>query len=170
MAQLNNRRDDFSPCFLCRKRIACFLVHPPPMPYNNSQTESMLCVTEHRCVCSYSYVPILLARDCKLCQLARTCIIPPSRLRRRSHSQCCCVAFSGAVFVITTTSSSFQSCVRLQCLYPFMYVYLPKFNKQMHYYDSYRSFMGIFVTVNIKTCFGTKYDANLEIMSCQVLF
>ena len=26
-----------------------------------------------------------------------------------------------------------------------MYVYLPKFNKQMHYYDPYRSAMGIFV-------------------------
>ena len=39
----------------------------------------------------------------------------------------------------------------------------------MHYYDPYRSTLEIFFTVNI-ICFGTKYDANLEIMSCQVLF
>ena len=51
-----------------------------------------------------------------------------------------------------------------------MYVYLPKFNKQMHYYDTYRSTMGIFFTVKVIICFGTKYYANLEIISCQVLF
>ena len=97
--------------------------------------------------------------------------LPPSRPRGRSHSQCCCVAFSGAVIAITTTSSSFLSCVRLPRLYPCMYVYLPKFSTQMHYYDTYRSStMRIFLTVNIIFCFGTKYDANVEIMSCQVLF
>ena len=41
----------------------------------------------------------------------------------------------------------------------------------MRYYDTYRSTMFFFFTVNITgICFGTKYDANLEIMSCQVLF
>ena len=54
VAQLNNRRNGFSPCFLCRKVIPCFLVHPPPMPYNNSQITSVLCVMEHRDVCSFS--------------------------------------------------------------------------------------------------------------------
>ena len=33
VAQLSNKRNDyFSPCFLCRKCIPCFLVHSPPMP------------------------------------------------------------------------------------------------------------------------------------------
>ena len=39
----------------------------------------------------------------------------------------------------------------------------------MQYYDTYRRTMGIFCTVNIN-CFGTKHDANLEIMSGQLLF
>ena len=30
--------------------------------------------------------------------------------------------------------------------------------------------MGIFFMVNITICFGTKYDVNLEIISCQVFF
>ena len=42
---------------------------------------------------------------------------------------------------------------------------VPKFNKYMHYYDTYRSAMGIVFTENIISV-GTKYDANLEIMSC----
>ena len=39
----------------------------------------------------------------------------------------------------------------------------------MHYYDINHNAMGIFVTVNMNS-FGTKYYANLGIMSCQVLF
>ena len=62
------------------------------------------------------------------------------------HSQCCWVAFSGAVIVITSTSSSFCRAyayhVCLYSMYVCMHVYLPKFNKQMHYYDPYRSTMG----------------------------
>ena len=138
-----------------------------------SQTKSVLRVIEHRWVWSYSYVTILLAREYKPCRFARTCVIPPSRPRGRSHSQCCCVAFSGAVVVITTTSYSFKSRVCACHVYirVCMYVYLPKFNKHMHYYDICRSTMGIFFTVNIIFCFGTKYDASLGIiMSCQVLF
>ena len=40
----------------------------------------------------------------------------------------------------------------------------------MHYYDAYRSTMAIFFTVNIVICFGAKYTANLEILSCQVFY
>ena len=39
----------------------------------------------------------------------------------------------------------------------------------MHYYDTHRKMFGYFFTVNI-ICFGTKCDAYLGIMSCQVLF
>ena len=39
----------------------------------------------------------------------------------------------------------------------------------MLYYGTYRGTMGICFTVNI-LCVGTKYYANLEIMSCQVYF
>ena len=39
---------------LVSKMYSLFLVHPLPMPYyNKSQTKSMLCVVDHRCVCSY---------------------------------------------------------------------------------------------------------------------
>ena len=50
VAQLNNRRNDYFPLFLCRKYIPFFLVHPPPMPYSMSQTKNMSCVIKHRCV------------------------------------------------------------------------------------------------------------------------
>ena len=76
-----------------------------------------------------------------------TCIVQPSRPRGRSHSQCCCVAFPGAVIVITTTPSSFShACACHVYIHVCMYAYLPKFNKQTHYYyyDPYRSTMGIF--------------------------
>ena len=73
-----------------------------------------------------------------------TCKIQPSRPRGCSHSQCCCVAFSGAVIVVTTTSSSFShACARHVYIHVCMHVYLPTFNKQMDYYDPYRSTMGI---------------------------
>ena len=39
----------------------------------------------------------------------------------------------------------------------------------MHYYDPYRSTMGIFYS-NFIICFGTKYDASFEVMSCQIYF
>ena len=62
-------------------------------------------------------------------------------------------------------SSSFShACPCHVYVYPCMYVYLPKFNKQTHYYNPYRSTMGIFYS-NILICFGTKYDANLEYLA-----
>ena len=95
----------------------------------------------------------------------------PSRPRGRSHSQCCCGAFPGAVVVITTTSPprvSHASACHVY-IHVCMYVYLSKLNKKMHYYGVCRSTMRIFFTVII-ICFGTKYDANLKIMFCQVYF
>ena len=38
----------------------------------------------------------------------------------------------------------------------------------MHHYNTYRNAVGIVFPVNIIS-FGTNYDANLEIMSCQVI-
>ena len=129
VAQLNIRRnDDFFPLFFVSKMYDTPSLHA--IKYVTDK--SIWCVMEHRCawsVWSYSYVPVLLTREYKPCRFVRTCVIPPSRPRGRSYSQCCCVAFSGAVIVTTITSSSFQSCVRLPRLYPCMYVYLPKFNK-----------------------------------------
>ena len=48
-------------------------------------------------------------------------------------------------------------------------MYLPKFNKQMYYSTMIPTAVpwGFFYS-NIIICVGTKYDANLEIMSCQV--
>ena len=42
----------------------------------------------------------------------------------------------------------------------------------MHYHDTYRNTVRFFFTVNITRgiSFGTKVDANLGILSCQVLF
>ena len=77
--------------FFVSKRFSLFLVHPPSLPYKKSQTKSVLCVIEHRCVCSYSRLYHL--HEYKLCLFARTCIIPPSRSRGRSHWQCCCLSF-----------------------------------------------------------------------------
>ena len=72
VAQLNDR-NDFPLCSLCRKNISCFLVHPP---HAISQTKSV-CVIEHPCVCSYSYLYYL--HEYKLCRCARTRTIPPLR-------------------------------------------------------------------------------------------
>ena len=51
-----------SPLFFVSKIDSLFLVHHPPLRYNKSQTKIMYVdvIEEHRCVCSYSYVPILL--------------------------------------------------------------------------------------------------------------
>ena len=70
--------------------------------------------------------------------------------RERSHSQCCCVAFPGAIIFIATTFSSFShACACHVYIHVCMYVYLPKFNKQMrYYYDPYRSTMGMFLQHN----------------------
>ena len=43
-------------------------------------------------------------------------------------------------------------------------------NKQVHNYDPYRRIMGFFCSNIIIICFGTIYDANMEILSCQVIF
>ena len=53
-----------------------------------------------------------------------------------------------AVIVITTTSSSFShACACHVYIHVCMYAYLPKFSKQLHYYDPYRSAMGNVFTV-----------------------
>ena len=101
------------------------------MPYNKSQTKKHV-VCNRASLCVLLLVPILLAREYKLCRFARTCIIPPSRPRGRSHSQCYRVVFPGAVTVISTFSS-FWSCVRLPRQSPCMYVY--KNHQTMRYRD-----------------------------------
>ena len=60
-----------------------------------------------------------------------------------------------------------HACVRLPHLST--NVRVTDFNKQMHYYHTYRGTMGIYFSVSI-LCVGTNYYANLEIMSCQVIF
>ena len=72
VAQLNNR-NDFPPCFLRRKLIPSFFVH---FTHATSQLKSV-CVIEHQCMCSFSYLHYL--HKYKLCRCARTRIIPPSR-------------------------------------------------------------------------------------------
>ena len=101
-----------------------------------------------------------------------TCILRPSRPRGRSHSQCCCVAFPGAVIVITTTSSSFSHARACHVyIHVCIYMYLPKFNKQMHYYDPYRSTTGFFSVISLDLfVLAQNITTILEIMSCQVLF
>ena len=46
----------FSPCFLCRNVIPCFLVHPP---HAINQTKRCMCNSASVCVCSYSYLHYL---------------------------------------------------------------------------------------------------------------
>ena len=58
-------------------------------------------------------------------------------------------------------------------LYPCMYVCLPKVKNEMNYYCydiitlTALLVMGIISTLNIIMCFGTTFDAGLEIMSRQ---
>ena len=63
------------------------------------------------------------------------------------------------VLVMRPLATSISMCVRVP-------TEIQQINALLGYLPQY---WGIFFTVNI-ICFGTKYDANLEIMSCQVLF
>ena len=94
VAQLNNR-NDFSPCFLRRKDIPCFFVHPP---LNISQTKSV-CVLERISVCALTRIYIT-------CTTTNYVDVPelPHPLEAGDVATRCCVAFSGAVIVITTSS------------------------------------------------------------------
>ena len=97
------------------------------------------------------------------------CTIQPSRPRGRSHSQCCCVAFPGAVIVITTTSSS---CSHACACHAYIHVctctYRNSINKCTTLIPTAVPW-GLFYS-NFIICFGAKYDANLDVMPCQVYF
>ena len=101
---------------------------------------------------SYSYVPTSNYIACtrgKPCRFVGTCMIPPSRPRGRRHSQCCFVAFfCGSnrnhyylllVLVMRPLATSIST---------YVCTYLPKFNKQIHYYDTYRITVAIFPTTH----------------------
>ena len=113
-------------------------------------------------MCSYSYLYYL--HEYKQCRCARTTI--PSRPGTQPLAMLLCGVFWRSnrnhhllVLVMRALATSIH--VR---------TYLPKFNNEMHYYyDTYRGTIGSFFTVTI-ICFGTKQDANLEIMYCQVVF
>ena len=118
VAQLNNR-NDFSPCFLCRRAIPCFLVHPP---HAISQTKSV-CAIEHQCVCSCSYLHYL--HEYKLCRCARTRIITSSRPGTRPLVVLLCGFFWSSnrnhyLLVLVTRTLATPIHVR---------TYLPKFNQ-----------------------------------------
>ena len=116
-----------------------------------------------------------------MCALTRTYITctsinyvdVPKLLRSRPGTEplvkCCCVvfAFSGGIIVSLPPRVSHTRACRV---YIHVRTSLPKFNNEMHYYyDTYRGTIGIFFTVST-ICFGTKYDAKLKIMSCQVFY
>ena len=96
-------------------------------------------------------------------------IIQPSRTRGRSHSQCCCEAFPGAVVVVTTTSSSFShACACHVYIHICTCTYrnsITKCTTMIH-----TAVPCFFFYSNFIFCFGIKYYANLEVMSCQVYF
>ena len=63
--------------------------------------------------------------------------------------------FPGAIIVVTTTSSSFShACACHVYIHVCMYVYLPKFNKQRHYYDPLIAVPWGFFYSNIIICLG----------------
>ena len=121
----HNNRNDFPPCssFLCRIVIPCFLVHPPHPCYKSDKTR----------VCNGASVSV--------CALTRTCItctstnyvdvpeVPRSRPGAPPLIKCCCVALSCAVIV-----SLPPRVMRALAASIHVRTYLPKFNKQMHYY------------------------------------
>ena len=118
-----------------------------------------------------SYCLLTTTFECRRLTTGGTCLIQPSRPRGRSYSQCCCVNFPGAVVVITTTSSSLShACACHVYIHRCMYVYLPKFrNKCTSTVIPTAVPSGLFHSF-ITIWLRTKYDANLEIVSYQVLF
>ena len=93
-------------------------------------------------MCSYSY-RYYLNVEYKLCQCARTRIVPPSRPRTRPLVMLICCFFwrsnrSHCLFVLVMRAIASSIHVR---------TYLVKFNKQMYYHDTYRSTRGIFLTI-----------------------
>ena len=96
-------------------------------------------------------------------------IIQPSRPRGRSHSQCYCVAFPGALIVITTTSFSFShACACHVYVHVCTCSYRNSINKCTTMIPASVSW-GVFYR-NFIICSGTKYDASLKVISCQVFF
>ena len=126
-------------------------------------TPSMLYVRQKRvchrapvqCVCSYSHSYYLHAY--KLCRCSRT------TTGTQPIVKCSCVVFSGAMIL------SLYPRVRHACachVYIHVRTYLPKFKNLMYYYyDTYRGTMETIFTVN-SSYFGTKYNANVELVSC----
>ena len=95
-------------------------------------------------------------------------IIQPSRPRGRSHLQCCCVAFPGAVIAITTTSSSFShACASHVYIHVCTCASRDSINKCTTMIPT--AVPWGFLYSNFIVWFDTKYDANLEVMFCQVI-
>ena len=157
VAQLNNR-NDFSPCFLCRKATLYFLVHPPPC---YTSDKKRVCNRAHQCVCSYSYLYYL--HEYKLCRCART--TTPSR----PGTQPLVMPLCGVFWRSNRRHYLLALVMRALAMSIHVRTYLPKFNNEMHYYyDIIPTAVpwGFFSSI---ICFGTKNDSNFEIVSCHVL-
>ena len=160
VAQLNNR-NDFSPCFSCRKVNPCFFVYPPPAASHPKR------VCNRASVCVLLLVAILLARVQTMCMCPNSYITTPSRpgtqplvmllcgffwrssriqLRPRFSHACACHVYIH-VCACTYRSSINNYTTMIPAAVPWsFFLHLKEF------------------------LFGTKYGANLEIMSCQGLF
>ena len=80
VAQLNNR-NDFPPCFLCRKVIACLLVHPPLPRYKSDKKRAPNRASVSLCALIRTYITC----TSKLCRCART-ILEAGDAATRHHA------------------------------------------------------------------------------------
>ena len=138
VAQLNNR-NDFFPCFSCRKVFPCLLVYPPPC-YKSDKKR--VCNRAHQCVCSYSYLYYL--HKYKLCRCART--TTPSRPGTQSLVMLLCGVFW------RSNRNHYLLILVMRALAMSIHVstFRKKFNNEMQYLPRYH---GDFFTVNI-ICLG----------------
>ena len=169
VAQLNNTWGTvIFPLVFVSKTYSLFFGAPSPHDVKYvTDKKHVVCNRASLCV-------VLLVRTYITCTRVQTMPIRPNS-RGRRHSQCCCVAFSGAVIVVTTTYYLLLLVLVMRALATFISMYVWTFtyrnsiNKCTTMIPTAVRGTMFFFSVNI-ICFGTKYYANLEIMSCQVLF
>ena len=170
VAQLDKRKNGyFSPCFMCPKCIPCILLQP--LPY------AIKYVTDkEHVVCNGASLRVVLrvriyttctrVQTMSICQnLYNTTLESPGT---QPLAMLLCGVFWDSngnhyyfplVLVVCQLATSISMYVRVPT--EFQYI-----NAQLWYLPQYH---GDFITVNI-VCFGTKYYANLEMMSYQVSF
>ena len=121
MAQFDNR-NDFNPCFLCRKVIPCFLVHPL-LAIGQSKS---VCVIQRISVCALTRIFI----NCTSTNYVDVPELPSSKPGTQPLVMLLCGFFWRSTrnhYLLVLVLRALAMSIRVR-------TYLPKFKNEMHYY------------------------------------